>query len=139
MASVKPAAHDSANKLFYTSGKDHGSPRGMAKLLAKIARGEALSPASTEVLLEIMRRDATGLDRIRGLLPRGTIVASKTGTLANTSQNDVGIVTLPDNTHLVIAVYTHGWTDEKETEKDRIIAEIARAAWRQFAEPKQEE
>ena len=133
MASVKPAAHDSANKLFYSSGKDHGSPQGMATLLAKIARGEALSPASTAVLLEIMQRDETGLTRIRGLLPKGTIAATKTGTLANTSQNDVGIVTLPDKTHLVIAVYTHGWTDEKEAEKDRVIAEIARSAWQAFA------
>jgi hypothetical protein len=36
----------------------------------------------------------------------------------------------------VIAVYTHGWTDEQEAEKNRVISEIARAAWRHFAEPK---
>lgn len=136
MTSVKPAAHDSANKLFYSSRKDHGTPRGMATLLAKIARREALTPASTDVLLEIMGRDETGRDRIRGLLPKGTVAATKTGTLANRSQNDVGIVVLPDKTHLVIAVYTHGWTDEKESEKNRVIAEIAKAAWDEFREPK---
>ena len=139
MASVKPAAHDSANKLFYSSRKDHGTPRGMARLLGKIARREALTPASTEVLLEVMQRDETGRDRIRGLLPRGTIAATKTGTLATTSQNDVGIVVLPDKAHLVIAVYTHGWTDEKEADKNRIIAGIAQAAWKWFAEPQQED
>jgi beta-lactamase class A len=133
MTSVKPPAHDSANRLFYASRKDHGTPRGMALLLAKIARREALTPASTDILLEIMRRDETGRARIRGLLPPGTVAATKTGTLAATTQNDVGIVTLPDKTHLVIAVYTHGWTTEKEEEKNRVIAEIAKAAWDQFA------
>jgi beta-lactamase class A len=132
MTSVKPAAHDSANRLFYASRKDHGTPRGMALLLAKIARREALSPASTEILLGIMQRDETGRDRIRGLLPPGTVAATKTGTLAAMSQNDVGILVLPDNTHLVIAVYTHGWTTEKEDEKNRVIAEISLRAWRVF-------
>ena len=136
MSSVKPAAHDSANKLFYSSRKDHGTPRGMARLLTKIARREALSPASTDVLLEIMHRDETGRERIRGLLPKGTVAATKTGTLATHSQNDVGIVILPDKTHLVIAVYTHGWTTEKESEKDRVIAEIAKRAYQEFGEPK---
>ena len=136
MTSVKPDAHDSANRLFYASRKDHGTPKGMGRLLAKIAKREALSPASTDVLLEIMRRDETGLGRIRGKLPKGTLVASKTGTLASASQNDVGIVILPDKTHLVIAVYTHGWTTEIEVEKDRVIAEIARSAYQQFGEPK---
>jgi beta-lactamase class A len=132
MTSVKPAAHDSANRLFYASRKDHGTPRGMARLLAKIARREALSPAGTDVLLEIMQRDETGRDRIRALLPPGTVAATKTGTLAAMSQNDVGIVVLPDKTHLVIAVYTNGWTKEKEAEKNEVIAQIAWAAWRTF-------
>ena len=136
MSSVKPDAHDSANRLFYSSRKDHGTPRAMARLLARIARREALTPPSTDVLFEIMQRDETGRDRIRALLPRGTVAATKTGTLANSSQNDVGIVVLPDQTHLVIAVYTHGWTAEKEAEKNRVIAEIARAAWQRFAEPR---
>ena len=61
MASVKPAAHDSANKLFYASRKDHGTPRGMALLLTKIARREALTPAGTDILLEIMQRVAGDL------------------------------------------------------------------------------
>ena len=41
-----------------------------------------------------MERYQTGEARLKGILPEGTIVAHKTGTVGNTT-NDIGIITLP--------------------------------------------
>jgi beta-lactamase class A len=76
--------------------------------------------------LDIMRRCRTGEARLRGLLPEGTEIAHKTGTIGGTA-NDVGIITLPDNAgHVVIAAFVK--SSQKEVPaRERAIAEIARA------------
>lgn len=84
--------------------RDAAAPDAMADLLVLLQRGLALSPASTELLLGIMRRCETGPRRLRAGLPQPVGLAHKTGTLARTT-NDVGIATLPDGTHLAIAVF----------------------------------
>ena len=75
----------------------------------------------------------TGKNRLKALLPPGTIIAHKTGT-SNTvdgvtaATNDIGIITLPDGRHLAIAVFV---SDSKTDESGRegAIAKIARAIW----------
>jgi len=98
----------------------------MARLLELIYRKDMLKPESAELLLDIMRRRRTGETRLRGLLPTGTEIAHKTGTIGG-SANDVGIITLPDNAgHVAIAVFVK--SSEKELPaRERAIAEIARA------------
>ena len=81
------------------------TPRGMATLLTGLFSGQFLSAESTKVLTGIMERTSTGVARIRGRMPTGTVVADKTGTLGG-SVNDVGVVTLPDGAgQIVIAVF----------------------------------
>jgi beta-lactamase class A len=60
------------------------------------------------------------------LLPPGTPIAHKTGSL-NGLGNDVGLVTLPDGSSFVIAVFVMKDSKGKQV-RDRIIAEAARAA-----------
>jgi beta-lactamase class A len=69
----------------------------------------------------------TGANRIKALLPKGTVVAHKTGTMPGTA-NDIGIVTSADGKrHLLIAVFTKSATTEKLDDCERAIAEIAKA------------
>ena len=98
----------------------------MAALLERIYRKDLLKRESAELLMDIMRRCRTGEARLRGLLPQGTEIAHKTGTIGG-SANDVGIITLPDNAgHVVIAAFVK--SSEKEVSaRERAIAEIARA------------
>ena len=78
----------------------------MARLLAKIWRKEALSPNGSDQLMDIMFRCETGLARIKGLLPPGTSVAHKTGTLNIGVTDDVGIIELPNGAgHVVLTVF----------------------------------
>jgi beta-lactamase class A len=103
----------------------------MAQLLTRIWRGEALSRESTTLLLDILRRVSTGADRLKGLLPPGTVVRHKTGTIGGTT-NDVGIIELPDGAgNVAIAVYVKGSTKEVPV-RERAIAQIARAAYDYF-------
>ncbi|MES2495966.1 MAG: class A beta-lactamase [Pseudomonadota bacterium] len=115
------------NRPFNADPRDSSTPEAMIDLLIKIDTGKALSPAGTKVLLDIMARCRTGEKRLKGLLPIGTVVAHKTGTLMSIA-NDVGLITLPDGGKLAIAVFVKG--DTKGTDvQERVIADIARAAY----------
>jgi beta-lactamase class A len=64
---------------------------------------------------------------LKGLLPTGTVVAHKTGTLMSIA-NDVGLVSLPDGGKFAIAVFVKGDTKGVDTQ-ERVIAELARTAY----------
>lgn len=115
-----------AAKKFEADIRDTSTPEAMAELLVKIYRKEILKRESVELLYDIMRRCQTGDARLKGLLPAGTEVAHKTGTIGGTT-NDVGIITLPDNAgHVAISVFIK--SSEKEVpQRERVIAELARA------------
>lgn len=131
-AAVTDAERAAARKAFLADRRDTATPRGMAQLLAKIWNGETLSKTSTDLLIDIMFRCETGAMRIKGMLPPGTRVAHKTGSLNLGIANDVGIVVLPDGAgHVALAVFqkeaTRGVDDQERT-----IAQIARSVYDYF-------
>ena len=132
LPALTPQAMDAAAARFDADPRDSTTPLAMARLLARIDRGDILKPASRGWLLAVMARTATGKDRIGGLLPKGTPVAHKTGTLHNSS-DDVGIVTLPNGHRVAIAIYTSGIADPKQ--RGAIIAQSARAMYDQWSAP----
>jgi beta-lactamase class A len=116
--------------------RNWATPDGMLDLLAAFHAGRGLSPASHQLLDDLMAASTPGPKRIKGLLPAGTRVAHKTGTSGSEGNltratNDVGIVTLPDGRHLAIAVFVSDSTASQET-REMVIAKIARAAWDRF-------
>ncbi len=129
---LEAAPRDEAKKAaaaFDQDPRDTSTPDAMAALLARIwlHDREVMRPESADLLLDIMRRCQTGQTRLKGILPEGTEVAHKTGSIGGTT-NDVGIVTLPDNTgHVAIAVFVKA-SDKPVAERERAIAEIARTA-----------
>ena len=137
------AAFDSLRRLvvpsqatrqaFYRDRRDTATPEGMARLLAKISRGEALGPERTAQLLDIMLRCETGAMRLKGILPPDVPVRHKTGSLGIGVANDVGIIDLPDGGgRLVVAVFVKESTRDVAAQ-ERAIAQIARAAYDYFA------
>ena len=124
----EPGEIGAAREAFYEGDEDKASARDMTELLAMIARGEAVSPESSEVILEILERTQTGANRLRRLLPGGVDIAHKTGSIGRII-NDVGIITLPgDLGRFAISVFT--LADEPDTERgERVIAEIGRTAY----------
>lgn len=125
-AAVKPDEQKAAAKKFDSDARDTSTPDGMAALLERIFRKDVLKLQTSDLLLDIMNRCRTGEARLRGLLPQGTEIAHKTGTIG-ASTNDVGIITLPDNAgHVAIAVFVKS-SEKDVTARERAIAEIARS------------
>jgi len=115
---------------FERGAQNGTSPDAMTEMLARLFRGELLSRPLTDRILDAMRRCATGDRRLRAGLPKGTEVRDKTGTVGSCA-NDVGILTLPDGTHLVLAVFVRGGAEAAQ--REAAIASVARAAWQTFA------
>jgi beta-lactamase class A len=125
-SAVKPDDRAAAAKRFDVDPRDTSTPDAMTALLEMVYRKTPLKPESAELLLDIMRRCRTGDARLKGLLPAGTVVAHKTGTIGGTA-NDVGIVTLPGSAgHVAISVFVKS-SDKEMAQRERAIAEIARA------------
>lgn len=114
--------------------KNWSTPFSVAQLLKLFYDKKILSKASQDFLWDIMVKTTSGPNKIKGLLPKGTIVAHKTGSSGanaegiTTASNDIGIVTLPNGKHFAIAVFV-SMTKEEEAVTDRIIAECSKAAW----------
>ena len=107
--------------------RDSSTPQAMVDLLRRIDSGRMLRPSSRSYLLGLMGRCVTGRNRIRGLLPAGTPVENKTGTLSGLS-TDVGFITLPDGRRIAVAFFARGGSN-----RPRAIAEAARAIYYGFA------
>jgi beta-lactamase class A len=123
--------HLRARRAEMTDPRDTATPDEMTKLLLRIWRREILSPNSTQVLLDMMQRCETGKSRIKGMLPQGTNVAHKTGSLGGVA-NDIGYIWLPgDAGHVAISVFTKS-SSRPEDASEKAIAEIARTVYDYF-------
>lgn len=90
---------------------DGASPHAVALALARLKRGELLSPASTSRLLSAMAATRTGKMRVRAALAPGWKWAHKTGTGQNFQGrvggiNDIGILTAPNGAAYAMAIMT---------------------------------
>ena len=115
------------NIEFEKDPRDQSTPKAMLELLLAIDSGKVLSEKSREFLLATMSRTRTGAGRLKGLLPKGTPVAHKTGTIGGVA-NDVGFITLPDGRRFAIVVFTKSSTTP-EAYRDRAIAEVTRTLY----------
>ncbi len=126
-----------ATLRYLADPRDTGTPNGTVALLARLFRGEALSKPSTSRLIECMKATTTSPTRLKGLLPPGTVVAHKTGSTGavnglTAATNDSGVLFLPDGSQLAVSVYIKAST-RTDSERDRVIARLARAAFDHFA------
>lgn len=107
--------------------RDSSTPVAMLELLRLIDSDRALAPQSRALLLDMMRRCATGSNRIRGLMPYGAQVENKTGTL-NQYTSDVGFLTLPDGRRVAVVFFARGGDN-----RPAVIATAARAIYDTFS------
>ncbi|MDO6416388.1 serine hydrolase [Sphingomonas sp. BIUV-7] len=109
--------------------RDSSTPEAMVALLAKLRNGELLDRERTAYLFGVMARCRTGPYRIRGLLPAGTPVAHKTGTM-NGITDDVGVIGLPNGHELAVAIFETGGGGARA--HDRKIAQLSRILYDHF-------
>ena len=108
-AEVPAATRKAALDRYLADPVDGASPEAIVRALAKLAKGELLSPASTRLILGIMSRTSSGPNRLRAGVPAGWQFVHQTGTgqilsSVSTGYNDIGIMTAPDGTRYAVAV-----------------------------------
>lgn len=106
---VPLATRKAALDRYLADPVDGASPEAIVRGLAKLAKGELLSPASTRLILGIMSRTSSGPNRLKAGVPAGWQFVHKTGTgqilpPVSTGYNDIGIMTAPDGTRYAVAV-----------------------------------
>ncbi|WP_313215868.1 class A beta-lactamase, subclass A2 [Soonwooa sp.] len=103
-------------------------------LLEKLYTKPILKEASKKEMIKILEETNTGVKRLKGELPQGTLVAHKTGTSytdatgKTAATNDVGVITLPNKEHVIVSVFVSD-SYEKEATNEKIIADIAKASF----------
>lgn len=107
-------------KAFDRGMNNATTARGLEQLLDAIARGEAVDPASSKQMIEILERQKFN-EGIPAGLPAGTSVAHKTGELTKI-HHDAAIVFAPRPFVLVILV--RGLADIKDS--SALMAQITR-------------
>jgi beta-lactamase class A len=127
VAAVRPGtpAWDYAMKVLADDPRDQGSPDGFVALLQALHERRTVSPDSTAVALDIMRR-CRG-DALRALLPPDVVVAHKPGGGPG-SNNDVGLIEVPGGPVLAIAVLMRNSTSSGGA-NERAIAMASRVAF----------
>jgi beta-lactamase class A len=102
---VRKAAFD----RYVADPYDGAAASAIVGALARLKRGELLSPSSTARLLSIMGNTKTGANRLKGGLRPGWSLSHKTGTgqvlgSVQAGYNDIGILTAPDGRSYAVAV-----------------------------------
>jgi beta-lactamase class A/beta-lactamase class A VEB len=98
-------------------------------------KNNLLSKSRYDFFWKTNKETTTGANRIKGQLPKGTVVAHKTGwsgtnkeTGITAAVNNIGIVFLPNGEYFIISVFVD---ESKETfdTNEKIIADIAKATY----------
>ena len=110
-----------ASKRDLWDTRDSSTPDAMVNLLKRIYAGNLISLQSRNYLLGLMAHCETGKNRMKWLLPDGTPVEHKTGTLTGLA-DDVGFITLPNGHRIAVAIFARGGAN-----RPRTIAQAARA------------
>jgi len=110
----------------YEAGRNNTTTaRDLGHVLAAIADGRAASDSSCADMRAILGRQRFN-EGIPALLPPGTTVAHKTGSIT-ALYHDAGIVSTPSGRRYVLVILTRGL--EKEEDAHRFVAELSRIVY----------
>lgn len=128
---LSPTVRKAAFEAYVNDPPDGAAPLAIAGALARLKRGELLSPRSTDWLIQTMAAARTGRARVHAAVPPGWIYAHKTGTGQDLGGrtagfNDVGILTAPDGRSYALAVMV-GDTSRPVRERQLLMQQVASA------------
>jgi beta-lactamase class A len=136
----------SISKDWETQYRNWSTPEASVTLLRTLYdRRAGLSEQTTNLLLNLMTETETGDMRIKRGLPEDATVAHKTGTGGTENgitgaTNDIGIITLANGKHILLAVYVSD-SPANAGVRQKVIADIARAVvekWSPGSYPKKQ-
>ncbi|UFH32502.1 class A beta-lactamase [Chryseobacterium sp. C-71] len=131
---------DSENFIIKNNEEDDSQfvnqikPNYATLLLKEFSEGKILNKTHTKWLYQAMLNNTTGMKRLKGKLPANIEVSHRTGTSFTNNAgmtgaiNDFGIIELPNNKKIYIAVFVHD-TFESFDDSEEMIADIAKATY----------
>lgn len=120
------------------SYRNWSTPLAMARLLEKVYTEDVLQKPHFLFLETVMKKTATGRDKIKAGLPAGVVVGHKTGHSYRTqeglriSEADAGVIYLPNGRKCYLVVLIRD-SMESDAVNARIIADISRVVYRRVA------
>jgi beta-lactamase class A len=113
------------------------TPNTINALLIKFVKGNILKKQSTELLWNILVATTTAPNRMKGLLPKNTVVGHKSGWSGGDDRgytnaiNDVGIVVLPNGQKMAVSIFIAD-TKAQSIESDMLAAKLTKLAFDYF-------
>lgn len=132
VATEKQMGKDS--KVQYTNWSE---PKAMLQLLVSFDKDHILSAPNHQFLWKLLTETINAPNRIKGMLPAGTVVGHKPGTSGTNKDgftvttNDVGIVELPDKRRFAIAIFVCNSTGDV-LEREGMMAKITHLIWHSY-------
>ena len=121
------ASAGSGGRAIVAEQSVRATPRDICRIFERLEARSILDPASCDAVLDILKRTKTDT-RIPALLPKGTVVAHKTGTI-RTVRCDAGIVYAPNGAY-AIAILSKGVGNDLRV--DMALAEISLAVYEEW-------
>ncbi|HUQ17928.1 MAG TPA: serine hydrolase, partial [Candidatus Saccharimonadales bacterium] len=119
----------SGGRSMIPAEADRATPADLCRLLELIGTNAILGESGCTAVVELMKRIQSGT-RIPGLLPKGTVVAHKTGSYRRL-RNDVGLVYAPSGPYAIAICARELPRDDLDD--DRAIAQISLAVWEELS------
>lgn len=110
---------------------DTSTPKDMGLSVEKILLGNVLTKRNKSLLINWMRNNTTGYNRIRAGVPLGWTVADKTGSGSYGVANDIGISWSPMCKPVVLSIFTHSLKSNVKP-RDVVIKEVTKAVFDEF-------
>lgn len=114
--------------------RDTSTPAAMEESLQKLTLGNVLASPEREQLVAWMKGNTTGDARIRAGVPKGWVVADKTGAGDDYGiSNDIGIIWPPSCAPIIVTIYSvHNKKDAAR--RDDVVASATRMLINEFAQ-----
>lgn len=136
------ANEETMHKEWDIQFQNWATPLALTRLLTRFyASGSdgILSKENRLFLWKIMTETLTGTKRLKGQLPKNTLVAHKTGSSGTNEKkvtaatNDIGIILLPDGNPIFISVLIANSLEDEET-NEKMISDIAKITWDYYSQ-----
>ncbi|HEY9216780.1 MAG TPA: class A beta-lactamase [Phenylobacterium sp.] len=127
---VTTAQRREALARYVADPRDTATPHGMIDFFVGLDSGELLSPASRQLLMDILAQSRNAPGRIAAGLPKGATLAHKAGTARGDIGlcpvvNDVGVAKLRGGERYAIAVFMAGGQGELDR-CEKVVAAVTR-------------
>jgi beta-lactamase class A/beta-lactamase class A VEB len=115
------------------------TPKSANEILASFYynKEKLLSKKSYDFIWKVMKGTETGQNRLKGQLPKNTVIAHKTGSSGTNKEgltaalNDIGVIFLPNGQFYFISVFVTNSNENADT-NEKIIADISKVTWDYF-------